>query len=88
MTTAFKMPGQKKAENFIDAGWERQVTAEVIAEQPKRKNIQMIDGELTKRLTIDIPESLHKRVRIGCAEQGVVLADIVRRFLKKEFPEI
>jgi hypothetical protein len=87
MTTAFKMPGQKKAEDFINAGWERQVTAEVVAATPKRQSERIIDGEPTKRLTLDVPESLHRRVRIGCAEQGIVLADVIRSFLKKEFPE-
>jgi hypothetical protein len=88
MTTAFKMPGQKKAEDFVNAGWDRQVTAEVIASRPKRSSERIIDGEETKRLTIDIPISLHKRMRLACVEKGITHADVIRRFLDKEFPEI
>jgi hypothetical protein len=41
-----------------------------------------------KRLTIDIPESLHKRVKAQCATQGTTIADVVRAFLERKFPEV
>jgi hypothetical protein len=40
-----------------------------------------------KRLTIDIPEGLHKRVKSQCGAQGTTIADVVRAFLEKKFPE-
>lgn len=40
-----------------------------------------------KRLTIDIPEGLHKRVKSQCANQGTTIADVVRHFLERKFPE-
>lgn len=40
-----------------------------------------------KRLTIDIPESLHKRVKSQCASQGTTIADVIRHFLERKFPE-
>ena len=40
-----------------------------------------------KRLTIDIPESLHKRVKSQCGAQGKTIADVVRQFLEKKFAE-
>lgn len=43
--------------------------------------------ERTKRLTIDLPESLHRRVKIGCAERGEKMADVIRALLEKEFPQ-
>lgn len=43
--------------------------------------------EEKKRLTIDIPTSLHKRVKSQCASQGTTIADVVRAFLEKKFPE-
>jgi ParG len=43
--------------------------------------------EPMKRLTIDIPESLHKRVKSQCGAQGTTIADAVRAFLEKKFPE-
>lgn len=42
--------------------------------------------EKIKRLTIDIPLSLHRRVKTGCAREELVIADVVREFLDKRFP--
>lgn len=39
-----------------------------------------------KRLTIDVPEELHRRIKTGCASQGVKMADYVREVLEREFP--
>jgi acyl carrier protein phosphodiesterase len=39
-----------------------------------------------KRLTIDIPLSLHQRVKSRCALQGEKMADVVRGLLEKQFP--
>jgi hypothetical protein len=44
-------------------------------------------GEGTKRLTIDLPESLHRRVKIGCAQRGEKMADVIRALLEKEFSQ-
>jgi len=40
----------------------------------------------TKRLTVDIPEDLHRRIKVHCAGQGTQISDIVRELLAKEFP--
>ncbi len=42
--------------------------------------------EPIKRLTIDVPESLHQRVKSQCALKGEKMADVVRELLEKEFP--
>ena len=39
-----------------------------------------------KRLTLDVPEELHRRVKSGCAVRGEKIADVVRRYLDAEFP--
>jgi len=39
----------------------------------------------TKRLTIDIPFSLHQRVKSQCALKGENMADVVRELLEKHF---
>ncbi len=44
------------------------------------------EEEKTKRLTIDLPESLHRRVKAGCANRGEKMADVIRVLLEKEFP--
>jgi hypothetical protein len=62
--------------------------------QPPQKAVAMSDAwvegnisEQTKRLTIDLPESLHRRVKIGCAQRGEKMADVIRALLEKEFPQ-
>lgn len=43
--------------------------------------------EPTKRLTIDVPLSLHRRIKTQCAIDDLVIADVVRGLLEKRFPE-
>lgn len=38
-----------------------------------------------KRLTIDIPESLHKKIKLKCTENGTTIAEKVREMLEAEF---
>ncbi len=54
------------------------------ADQVEEKSTK---DEEKKRLTIDIPHSLHKRVKSQCASQGTTIADVVRAFLERKFPE-
>ena len=42
--------------------------------------------ETMKRLTIDIPESLHTRVKSQCAKRGAKMADEIRTLLETHFP--
>jgi hypothetical protein len=44
-------------------------------------------AKLTKRLTFDVPVDLHRRVKVRCAENGVEMADEMRRLLAERFPE-
>lgn len=50
-------------------------------------NDRAADIEPTKRLTIDIPLSLHQRVKSQCALRGENMADVVRELLLKHFDE-
>ncbi|MER2512638.1 MAG: hypothetical protein ABTQ25_09545 [Nitrosomonas ureae] len=43
------------------------------------------DAETMKRLTIDVPASLHARIKSQCAIRGVKMADEVRELLEKHF---
>lgn len=47
---------------------------------------EWVADEPTKRLTIDIPLSLHQRVKIQCTVEGVNMAEVVRGLLEKRFP--
>lgn len=42
--------------------------------------------EPTKRLTIDVSRSLHRRIKSQCALQNLVMADEIRDLLEKRFP--
>jgi hypothetical protein len=41
-----------------------------------------IDSESMKRLTIDIPQDLHRRLKLMAASQGVNMADLVRGWIE------
>lgn len=41
--------------------------------------------EVMKRLTIDVPESLHTKLKVECARRGVAMADVIRERLEREF---
>ena len=41
--------------------------------------------EPMKRFTIDVPVSLHTRIKVQCATRGVKMADVIREMLEREF---
>lgn len=41
--------------------------------------------EPTKRLTIDVPVSLHQRIKVQCTLQGQNMADVLRSILQTQF---
>jgi len=43
------------------------------------------EAEIMKRLTIDIPESLHRNIKSQCAMRGTKIADEVRELLLKKY---
>lgn len=43
-------------------------------------------SEPTKRFTVDVPDSLHRRVKVHCAQSGITIADMVRDMLQSRFP--
>jgi hypothetical protein len=38
------------------------------------------------RMNFIIPADLHKRFKVGCANEGVSMTDVVVEFLEKRFP--
>ena len=49
--------------------------------------VQKRGAEPTKRLTVDIPASLHARVKAQCALEGVNMKSAVLNLLSERFPE-
>jgi hypothetical protein len=43
--------------------------------------------EPTKRLTIDVPRTLHARIKSQCALRGSDMAEEIRKLLETHFPE-
>ena len=55
--------------------------------QPESSSSQKPDAApiVMKRLTIDIPEELHTRVKMQCAGRGRKMADEIRTLLEDNF---
>lgn len=45
------------------------------------------EPEKMKRLTIDVPADLHRRIKVNCASRGVKMADEIRRLLAEAFDQ-
>ena len=43
------------------------------------------EAQKMKRLTIDVSEELHRRIKVACAGRGAKMADEIRALLKQEF---
>jgi hypothetical protein len=42
--------------------------------------------EPTKRTSFDMPADLHMRVKIECTRRGLLMCDVFRELLEREFP--
>jgi hypothetical protein len=61
--------------------------AEWIGRQETASAPDEVTAEQLVRLTFDIPESLHRRIKITCAQQGIKrMATELRRILEQHFP--
>lgn len=63
-----------------------------ISKKPTRKATTPDDwvksrrkNEKTKRLTIDIQEDLHRKIKADCAMKGKKMADAIREILSEKF---
>lgn len=57
-----------------------------VSKQPSNQPVSAKPDTPTKRLTIDVPEDLHRRMKVRCASDGTQMSDVVRDMLLKEFP--
>lgn len=71
----------QNADAWVSGGSQAE-TAEHKAEQGRAGP----PAEKIKRFTIDVPETLHRRVKARCAEKGVDMAGEMRRLLEEHFP--
>lgn len=52
----------------------------------KAAPVEKVEPPKMKRLTIDIPDSLHRRVKSRCGQDGLRMADVIRDLLEQRFP--
>lgn len=50
-------------------------------------SVQRLVAEPTKRISCDIPESLHTRIKVQLALEGLHLSKVVRDFFEERFPD-
>ena len=46
---------------------------------------QQEDTEETKRLTLDIPKSLHQKIKFKAVEEGETMANMLRKLLEENY---
>lgn len=66
-----KMKTNKNSEEWIKKG------SELLTQEKKQDKM--------KRLTLDITENLHKRIKSKCVAKGVNMVEELRKILEKEF---
>lgn len=49
------------------------------------ENTLVPQNDSMKRLTIDIPEKLHRKLKAQCAMEGQKIADAVRKLLEQKY---
>lgn len=90
-----KRPGARPTAEAIDQWLEKQSATDVAGESPvvtPAPAEEHPDTEIKppaakmKRLTIDIPDSLHRRVKSRCGQEGWKMADVIRDLLEQRFP--
>jgi hypothetical protein len=74
-------PSRTKEEAAADAvdAW--------VAKTPAVAEAAAEPAEPMKRLTIDVPASLHSRIKVQCAQDGLKMADAIRALLAERFAE-
>jgi hypothetical protein len=76
---AFKMPAPVARLPEAAEDW--------VQERKTPPGIAMVrPAEPMKRFTIDVSESLHRRIKMQCVMRGTKMADVIRELLEKEFP--
>jgi len=54
----------------------------------KERLMNTTEKEPTVRLTVDMPQSMHRKLSLLCAETGQKKADVVRMLLEEAFKEL
>ena len=49
--------------------------------------VQSRNSSATKRLTVDVPEVLHRRIKLSCAMRGTRMVEELNDLLEQHYPE-
>jgi hypothetical protein len=69
-------------------------TAQIPSRPPHANADEWVSGETTakpgkaaktKRLTLDLDEGLHRRIKLACAIRGSTMVEEITKLLEKEF---
>jgi hypothetical protein len=75
------IPPKPQQSNAAADDWVNGGTATAVASAGKGSS------EPTKRMTVDIPQSLHRRVMFDCLSQGVKFTTELRKMIEDRWPE-
>jgi len=79
-----KFGSRPAAKPEIAADPDQWVESRTVVEAPEEAPPQ----EKQKRMTFDVPEGLHRRVKAGCAARGVTIREVILALLEREFPPV
>ena len=64
-----QIPRKPSADQWVSQGRERTATTE----------------QKMKRLTLDLPEGLHRAIKLRAVSEGVTIADMLRKLLEEHY---
>jgi predicted DNA binding CopG/RHH family protein len=53
----------------------------------EQRKVAVAKMEKMKRFTIDIPQSLHRKMKTSCSARGIKMADEIRELLENNYKE-
>jgi hypothetical protein len=81
------MKKRQPVQTTIFGNEESTVTLEPEAPAAPLTPTQFVQGKTpTKRLMLEIPAELHRRMKIQCAKEGRWIAEVARELFEKRFP--
>lgn len=52
---------------------------------PTAAAVPVVEKEATRRVSVDLPLSLHTKLKLHCVQSGALMADYVRDLIAREF---
>ena len=52
---------------------------------PPVASVPVVEKEATRRVSVDLPLSLHTKLKLHCVQSGALMADYVRDLIAREF---